>query len=189
MISPATHAIVRGSPSGNLQTSLMKVFHFMKATQFMDKRKYTNRLTPERAKKELGEGQICVLFHNNHFYTMMNPYAQLRLIEYASLSYKYYTLLLLFGVSRKEICSQFLSQMSHLCLVQLHLLKPPLSHVNMNMHKGTWVHRNWNSKMSERPYIVPSSGFPFSSSSTWQTYVIRIYHSQNSKSFHMAEGV
>ncbi|KAL0645177.1 hypothetical protein Bca4012_043468 [Brassica carinata] len=25
------------------------------------------------------------------------------------------------------------------------------------------VHRNWNSKMSERPYIVPSSGFPFSS--------------------------
>ncbi|CAN6975958.1 unnamed protein product [Brassica rapa subsp. trilocularis] len=54
--------------------------------------------------------------------------------------------------------------MSHLCLVQLHVLKPPLSHVNMNMHKGTWVHRNWNSKMSERPYIVPSSGFPFSSS-------------------------
>ncbi|KAL0645176.1 hypothetical protein Bca4012_043467 [Brassica carinata] len=50
---------------------------------------------------------------------IIKPYAQLRLIEYAYLSYKYYTLLLLFGVSRKEICSQ--------------------SHVNMNMHKGTWT--------------------------------------------------
>lgn len=50
----------------------------------MDKRKYTNRLTPERKKWSdqefqvtmVGEGQICVLFHNNHFYTMMNAFTE-----------------------------------------------------------------------------------------------------------------
>ncbi|CAN6867663.1 unnamed protein product [Brassica oleracea] len=60
---PLMQAIVRGSPSGNLQTSLMKLSLMelgdetvvmlrlrIAATQFMDKRKYTNRLTPERTK-------------------------------------------------------------------------------------------------------------------------------------------